>query len=374
MMGGPRHGRWPSTQTVALNGGWGARGRPDWDQDGHRGREGDQVGMEATVLFIGGTGTISSACVREAVQLGYRVSVLNRGRSEQLRPLPEGVEVLRADLTDDAAVAAALAGRRFDAVADFLSFTPDRLQRNLDLLAGRVGQYLFTSSASVYAKPVASLPLRESSPVRNPFWQYSRDKIACEELVTARYRSEGYPVTIVRPSHTYDRFAMPLAGGWQQLVRARAGKPIVVHGDGTSLWTLTHADDFAYSYAGLLAQPAAIGETYHITGDEVLTWDAIARLLAAAAGIGDVDLVHVASETVARVIPSLGPGLLGDKAHSVVFDNTKVRQLRPGFAQRVPFVAGARQIVAGFEAHPELASHDAELDAGLDELTRLARG
>ncbi len=330
--------------------------------------------MEATVLFIGGTGTISSACVREAVLLGYRVSVLNRGRSEQLRPLPEGVEVLRADLTDDAAVAAALDGRSFDAVADFLSFTPDRLQRNLDLLAGRVGQYLFTSSASVYAKPVASLPIRESSPIRNPFWQYSRDKIACEELVTARYRSEAYPVTIVRPSHTYDRFAMPLAGGWQQLVRARAGKPIVVHGDGTSLWTLTHADDFAYSYAGLLAQPAAIGETYHITGDEVLTWDAIARLLAAAAGVPDVDLVHVASETVARVIPSLGPGLLGDKAHSVIFDNTKVRELRPGFAQRVRFVAGARQIVAGFEAHPELTSHDPELDAGLDELTRLARG
>ena len=329
--------------------------------------------MQPTVLFIGGTGTISSACVREAIGLGHRVAVLNRGRTT-LRPLPDGVEVLRADLDDDQAVADALAGRSFDAVADFMSFTTDRLRRNLDLLAGRIGQYLFTSSASVYAKPVPSLPIRESSPVRNPFWQYSRDKIACEELLTARYRADGYPVTIVRPSHTYDQFSMPLHGGWQQLVRARAGKPIVVHGDGTSLWTLTHASDFAYNYAGLLAQPAAVGETYHITGDEVLTWDAIARLLAAAAGVPDVDLVHVASETFARVIPALGPGLLGDKAHSVVFDNTKVREVRPGFVQRVPFVAGARQIVAGFESHPELQQADPDLDAGLDELTRLARG
>ena len=330
--------------------------------------------MEPSVLFIGGTGTISAACVREAVGLGYRVSVLNRGRSAALRPLPDGVEELRADLDDTGAVASALAGRAFDAVADFMSFTTDRLRFNLDLLAGRVGQYLFTSSASVYAKPVGSLPIRESSPVRNPFWQYSRDKIACEELLTARYRADGYPVTIVRPSHTYDRFRVPLDGGWQQLARAREGRPIVVHGDGTSLWTLTHASDFAYSYAGLLARPAAIGETYHITGDEVLTWDAIARQLATAAGVPDVELVHVASETIARVLPALGPGLLGDKAHSVVFDNTKVRELRPGFAQRIPFATGAREIVASFDADPDLRTADPDLDAGLDELTRIARG
>lgn len=329
--------------------------------------------MEPMVLFIGGTGTISAACVREAVGLGYRVTVLNRGRST-LRPLPDGVESLHADLADTDATAAALAGREFDAVADFMSFTTDRLARNLDLLAGRFGQYLFTSSASVYAKPVASLPIRESSPVRNQFWQYSRDKIACEELLTRRYREDGLPVTIVRPSHTYDQFTVPLDGGWRQLARVRAGRPMVVHGDGTSLWTLTHARDFAYSYAGLLAQPAAIGGTYHITGDEVLTWDAIARLLAAAAGVPEPEIVHVASETIARVIPSMGPGLLGDKAHSVVFDNTAVRALRPGFAQRVRFAAGARQIIAGHDSHPELQKEDAELDAGLDELIRLARG
>jgi len=330
--------------------------------------------MGPTVLFIGGTGTISAACVREAVGLGHTVTVLNRGRKESLRPLPDGVEVLHADLEDREAVADVLAGREFDAVADFLSFTTDRLHANTDLLAGRVGQYLFISSASAYAKPVPSLPIRESSPLRNPFWQYSRDKIACEELLVARYRTEGYPITIVRPSHTYDGFLIPLDGGWTQLARLRAGRPLVVHGDGTSLWTLTHASDFAYSFAGLLAQPAAIGESYHITGDEVLTWDAIAMLLARAAGVREPQIVHVASDTIARVIPSMGPGLVGDKAHSVVFDNTKVRALRPGFAQRVPFAAGAREIIATYDAHPELQEVDPTLSAGFDRLCDLALG
>lgn len=328
--------------------------------------------MEPTILFIGGTGTISSACVREALSQGLGVTVLNRGRNT-LRPVPEGVELLRADLGDDGSVASALDGRRFDVVADFMTFIPDRLQRNIDLLSGRIGQYIFTSSASAYAKPVASLPIRESTPLRNPFWQYSRDKIACEDLLVAKYRSEGFPATIVRPSHTYDQFLNPIEGGWTQLARLRAGKPAIVHGDGTSLWTLTHASDFAYSYAGLLARPAAIGEAYHITGDEFLTWDAVYTALASAAGVPNPELVHVASETIARVIPESGPGLLGDKAHSVVFDNAKVRALRPGFVQKIPFVVGARQIVAAYDAHPELRKFDPELDAKLDELVRLAR-
>ncbi|MDQ7992092.1 MAG: NAD-dependent epimerase/dehydratase family protein [Propionicimonas sp.] len=328
--------------------------------------------MEPTVLFLGGTGTISAACVRESVALGHRVTVLNRGRSAGLRPLPDGVELLEADLDDRAGLASVLAGREFDAVADFMSFTTDRLRANTDLLAGRVGQYVFISSASAYAKPVPSLPIRESSPLRNPFWQYSRDKIACEELLTGLFRTDGYPVTIVRPSHTYDEFRVPLDGGWTQLARLRDGHPLVIHGDGTSLWTLTHASDFAYSFAGLIGQPAAVGESYHITGDEVLTWDAIAGLLARAAGVPEPMIVHVASDTIARVIPSMGPGLLGDKAHSVVFDNTKVRALRPGFVQRVPFASGARRIVAAFDAHAELRQVDPVLAAGFDRLIDLA--
>ncbi len=323
--------------------------------------------MAPTVLFIGGTGIISAACVREAVGLGYRVSVLNRGRNS-LRPVPDGVEVIHADLDDTSSVVAALSGRTFDVVADFMSFTLDRLQRNVELFAGRAGQYIFISSASAYAKPVASLPIRESTPLRNPFWQYSRDKIACEDFLVRRYREEGFPVTIVRPSHTYDQFALPIHGNWTQIARMRAGKPAVVHGDGTSLWTLTHASDFAYMFAGLLAQPAALGEAYTITGDEVLTWDAVFTALGRAAGVESPQLVHIASEALAREIPEWGPGLLGDKAHSVVFDCSKVRALRPGFAQRVPFVRGAEQIVAAFDDHPQLQDYDPALDARMDEL------
>jgi len=321
----------------------------------------------ADILFIGGTGQISASCVREAVLLGHNVTVLNRG-SAHLRSLPDVVEHLRADLDDDASLAAVLAGRDFDVVADFMSFTTDRLRRNVELLVGHVGQYIFISSASAYAKPVPSLPIRDSSPLRNPFWQYSRDKIACEEYLTAVYRRDGFPATIVRPSHTYDEYGLPLEGGWTQIARLRAGKPAIIHGDGTSLWTLTHASDFAYMFAGLLARPAAIGEAYHITGDEVLTWDAIVTELAHAAGVAEPRIVHVASDTIAKAIPAIGPSLVGDKAHSVVFDNTKVRALRPGFAQRVPFAVGARQIVAAHDTHPELCVVDADLDAAFDAL------
>lgn len=323
--------------------------------------------MEPEVLFIGGTGIISSACVAEAVGLGYRVSVLNRGRNG-LRPIPAGVEVIHADLNDTSALASAVQGRRFDVVADFMSFTRDRLQRNVELFAGRVDQYIFTSSASAYAKPVTTWPIRESTPLRNPWWQYSRDKIDCEDFLVQRYREDGFPMTIVRPSHTYDQFALPIHGNWTQIARLRAGKPAVVHGDGTSLWTLTHASDFAYMFAGLLAQPAAIGEAYTITGDEVLTWDAIFAALGRAAGVDAPQLVHIASEALAREIPEWGPGLLGDKAHSVVFDCSKVRALRPGFVQRVPFVRGAEQIVAAFDAHPELQDYNPALDARMDDL------
>lgn len=323
--------------------------------------------MQPSVLFLGGTGRISASCVAEAVSLGFRVSVVTRGQSA-LRPLPEDAEALQADLDDDTGLAAVLAGREFDVVADFLSFHPDRLGRNLDLFAGRVGQYVFISTASAYAKPVPSLPIRESMALRNPYWQYSRDKIACEDLLTARHRATGFPATIVRPSHTYDRFGSPLTGGWTQIARMRQGRPVVVHGDGTSLWTLTHASDFAYSFAGVLGHPAAIGEAFHITGDEVLTWDGIATTLATAAGVREPVLVHVASETIAARLPDLGPGLVGDKMHSVVFDNTKVRALRPGFAQRVPFHVGAREIIDTFDARPDLQRVDGVLDAALDEL------
>jgi len=323
--------------------------------------------MYPSVLFIGGSGTISSACVAEAVSLGYDVTVLNRGQS-RLRPLPADVRTIRADLDDDAAIQEALAAGQWDAVADFMSFTPDRLRRNTDLLRGRIGQYIFISSASAYAKPLASWPILESTPLRNPYWQYSRDKIAAEEYLTALYRTEGYPATIVRPSHTYDAAMVPVEGGWTTLDRLRRGRPVVVHGDGTSLWTITFNTDFAYMFAGVIAQAKAIGETYTITGDEYLTWNAIFTELAHALGVAEPDLVHIASDTIARQIPALGPGLLGDKSHSAIFDCSKVRALRPGFAQKVPFHLGARRIVDFHDAHPEIALVDDQLNADFDRL------
>jgi len=328
---------------------------------------------QPTALFIGGTGTISAACVREAQSIGFDVTVLNRGQTS-LRPVPPGVATLYADLDDDQSMADALKGRTFDCVSDFMTYETTRLRRNIDLLRGNVGQYVFISTASAYQKPVPSLPITESTPLRNDFWDYSRDKIACEDVLTQLWRSEGFPGTIVRPSHTYDQFRVPILGYWTQIARARAGKPMVVQGDGTSLWTLTHADDFAYMFAGLMARPQALGQAYHITGDEVLTWDAITRDLAAAAGVPNVPIVHVASETIARVLPDNGPGLIGDKAHSVVFDNSKVRALRPGFAQKVPFWRGARDLVAAHDAHPELDAVDPVVDAGLDKLVAWAQG
>jgi len=326
-----------------------------------------------SVLFIGGTGIISSACVREARDVGFDVTVLNRGKSK-LRPLPDGVASLHADIEDDASTASALKGRSFDVVADFMSFTTARLRRNVDLLRGHVGQYVFISSASAYQRaPPPALPITESTPLRNDYWQYSRDKIACEDYLVGLWRSEGFPGTIVRPSHTYDQFMMPLLGRWTQIARARAGKPMVLWGDGTSLWTLTHASDFAYMFAGLLGNPAARGEAYQITGDCVMTWDAIATALAEAAGVQDVKIAHVASETIGRVLPDWWPELAGDKAGCAVFDCSKVRALRPGFATKVPFWQGAREIVAAFEAHPELAVVDAKLDAAFDKLVAISQ-
>ncbi|MDR0592064.1 MAG: NAD-dependent epimerase/dehydratase family protein, partial [Bifidobacteriaceae bacterium] len=227
--------------------------------------------MEGSVLFIGGTGTISWWCVKAAQAAGWSVSLVGRGLS-QVRPLPEGVEWIKADVTDSAALAAALDGRAFDVVADFLSFEVGRLRRNVELLAGRIGQYIFISSASAYQKPVAALPITESTPLVNPFWQYSRDKIACEDHLVGLVRRDGFPATIVRPSHTYDAPMSVTPGGWTDVARMRRGRPVVVPGDGTSLWTLTHASDFAYCFVPLFADRRAIGNTFHITGDEVLTW------------------------------------------------------------------------------------------------------
>lgn len=332
---------------------------------------GHRLTSVTSILYIGGTGTISAACVRRSVSLGHRVAVLNRGSAR--RPLPPEVELIEADIRDAGSVRTAIGDRRFDVVAEFLAFTPDHVATDLDLFEGRTGQYVFISSASAYEKPPRRLPVVESTPLRNPFWQYSRDKIACEDVLVAAHRDRGLPVTIIRPSHTYDERLLPTLGGWTDIARMRAGRPVIVHGDGTSLWTITHSDDFAVAFTGLLGNPAAIGDAFTITGTHAPTWNQIYDWLADAAGVDSPDLVHVASDTIASFAPDLGPGLLGDKAHSMVFDSSKVTELVPGFRTTVTFDEGARRILAYYDANPEAQRVDDGLDAAFDRIAAHAR-
>ena len=318
------------------------------------------------VFFIGGSGVISSACSRFAVDSGIELFVLNRGRSNA-RPLPPGVTMLRADIREPGTVRDEIKDLDFDSVVDWVAFTADQVQADIDLFGGRTGQYVFISSASAYQTPPARMPVTESTPLRNPFWQYSRDKIACEDLLVSAYREHAFPATIVRPSHTYDQTLVPFDGGWTVLGRMIAGKPVIIHGDGTSLWTLTHHDDFARAFVPLLGHPRTRGEAFHITSDDVLTWNQIAQTMAAALGV-TTRLVHVPSDAIAAAEPGWGAGLLGDKAHSMVFDNTKLRRVVPGWHAVIPFEQGAREIAGWYLADPARQVTDVSLDAVIDKL------
>lgn len=323
------------------------------------------------VLLIGGTGTISSAVARRALKVGHSVTVMNRGRSS-LRPLEGGAQLLVADARDRAAVAAALEGQSFDVVVDFLSYVPEHVSAWVQQLRGTVGQYIFVSSASAYQKPPVRLPVTESTPLRNPYWQYSRDKIACEDLLAAAYREDGFPVTVIRPSHTYDQHSLPFQGRWTVLDRMLRGKPIVVHGDGTSLWTITHAADVAVGIVGLFGRDAALGEAFTVTGSDSPTWNRIYTAFAEAIGV-EAELIHAPSEMIAQEMPEWGPAFLGDKAHSMVFDTSKIRALVPGFVQTVPFDEGARMMAGWYLSHPEAQVVDGEADAAFERIVaRLA--
>ena len=323
------------------------------------------------VLFIGGSGIISSASSRLAVERGIDLYVLNRGAT-QLRPLPPEATVLHADVHDPVSVRAALGDLEFDAVVDWVAFTPEHVRSDIELFRGRTGQYVFISSASAYQTPPSRVPVTESTPLRNPYWQYSRDKIACESLLTEAYREENFPATIVRPSHTYDQTSIPFDGKWTALARMRAGKEVVVHGDGTSLWTLTHHADFARGFVPLLAHPRTVGDVFHITSDDVLTWDQIAHTLAAALGVTP-RIVHVPSDAIAAADPQWGSGLIGDKAHSMVFDNSKLRTVVPDFCATIPFEQGAREIVGWHDEDPARQQIDERLDALMDKLVATYR-
>jgi nucleoside-diphosphate-sugar epimerase len=306
--------------------------------------------MSLKVLFIGGTGIISSACSALAIERGIDLYLLNRGNAP--RPVPTGATVLRGDIRDLESARSALSGQSFDVVVNWIAFTTEHVETDLELFRGRVGQYIFISSASAYQKPPLSVPITESTVLHNPVWDYSRAKIACEERLVRAYREEDFPATIVRPSHTYDQTLLPMSGGYTTIDRMRQGKPVVVHGDGASLWTLTHHRDFARGFVGLLGNPQTIGEAFHITSDEVLTWDQIYRIFATAAGAPPPTLVHVPSEVIAVYDRRIGDGLLGDKAHCGVFDNSKIKRFVPDYMATIPLYLGAREVMAWYDADP----------------------
>ncbi len=319
------------------------------------------------VLFIGGTGIISSACSALAVERGIDLTLLNRGETSK-RAVPEDARVVHGDIRDPVTVERALGDETFDVVVEWIAFTPEHIETDLELFRGRTGQYVFISSASAYRKPPGKLPVTESTLLDNPYWEYSRNKIACEERLVRAFREEKFPMTIVRPSHTYDKTLLPMRGGYTVVKRMRQGKPVVVHGDGSSLWVLTHHRDFAKAFVGLLGHPHAIGEPFHITSDEVLTWNEIFRLVAHAAGVDDPNLVHVPSDVIAGYDADWGASLLGDKTHSMTFDNTKIKRLVPDFAATIPFVRGIEEIMAWYDADPARRVVDEKFDALLDEI------
>ncbi len=317
------------------------------------------------VLFVGGTGIISSACSELALGRGIELTLLCRRRS--IRPVPRGARVLEVDIRDPPSVRRVLGTAQFDAVVDWIAFTPEHVETDLDLFRGRTGQYVFISSASVYQTPPGRMPITESTPLDNPVWEYSRNKIACEERLIRAYREEKFPITIVRPSHTYDATLLPPHGGYTVIARMRRGQPVVVHGDGSSLWVLTHHRDFAQGLVGLLAHPATLGEAFHITSDELLTWDQIHHILARAAGT-EARILHVPSDLITRYDRDWGDSLLGDKTHSVIFDNSKLRRVVPDFVARIPFVRGAEEIVAWYDADPARQVVDEAVNRTMDRI------
>jgi nucleoside-diphosphate-sugar epimerase len=318
------------------------------------------------VLFLGGNGMISSACAREVVRAGHDLTIFTR--STGTRDLPPEVRRTQVDVHDPALLREALADRNFDVVVNFVGYKPDHISADTETFAGRTGQYVFISTASVYARPIALLPITESTPRRNNGFAYPQDKIACEEVLEQAYREFDFPATIVRPAHTYDETVVPMLGGWTLIERMRQGKPVVVHGDGTSLWALTHSSDFARAFVPLLGNSHTLGDSVHITSDEVLTWDQIHQIMARAAGVTP-KLVHRSSEDVGVEIPDWAAVLVHDFAHTLLFDNTKLRRFVPGFAARIPFDVGAREIVAYHEANPARRRVNADLDAAFDRLS-----
>jgi nucleoside-diphosphate-sugar epimerase len=338
-------------------------------------------------LFIGGTGTISAAVSERVLDLGWELWLLNRGgrsldahksgaqagSGRELAGAPGLFHHIQCDISAEKEAAEKLTGLSFDVVADFIAYRPEQVERDYRLFCGKTAQYIFISSASAYQKPLSDYRVSEATPLANPCWDYSRQKIACEEFLMEMYRKDGFPITIVRPSHTYDERKVPLGvhgknGSWQVLKRIIEEKPVIIHGDGTSLWTMTHAKDFARAFTGIMGNLHAVGEAVQITGDETLTWNQIYAAIAAALG-KPLKAVHVASEFLAAAGDyDFYGGLVGDKANSVVFDNTKLKRLVPGYVSEIRFDQGVRDTIAYILAHPECQIEDSEFDTWCDQV------
>ena len=304
------------------------------------------------VLFIGGTGNISASVSRLCVERGIELHLLNRGHRDVAIP---GAHVIRVDITNLAEMRSSLEGLRWDAVVDWIAFSEDDIERDISLFRGATKQFVFISTASAYRKPPPQPVITEDSPLENPWWEYSRKKIACEQRLRRAYREEGFPATIVRPSHTYDTVIPVPIGGWTEytiIERLKTGRKIIIHDRGASLWTMTHADDFAKGLVGLLGLEAAIGEDFHITSDEVLTWNQIYGAIAEAAGCV-ANVAYIPTSAIVECEPSLTGTLKGDKALETIFDNSKIRRFVPGFAATIPFREGIARTLAWFEADPK---------------------
>ncbi|MBQ9140192.1 MAG: SDR family oxidoreductase [Lachnospiraceae bacterium] len=323
-------------------------------------------------LFIGGTGTISTAISKKLLEEGWDLYLLNRGNRNDV--LPAGAHTLIVeDVNDEAAVAEVIKDLNFDVVCDFIAFVPAQLERDYRLFQNKTKQFMFISSASAYQKPLSDYKITESTPLANPYWEYSRNKIACEEYLMKMYRENAFPITIIRPSHTYDERSVPLGvhgdkGSWQVVKRMLEGKPVIVHGDGTSLWTMTHNSDFAKAFVGLMGNIHAIGEAYQITSDESLTWNQIYKIIADCLGV-EYKPYYVPSDFLHAVGKyDFAGGLIGDKANSVVFDNAKVKRAVPGFTATVRLDMGMKQTIEYILSHPECQVEDPEFDEWCDKV------
>ncbi|MEJ6949784.1 SDR family oxidoreductase [Natronospora cellulosivora (SeqCode)] len=320
------------------------------------------------VLFIGGTGIISQAVSKLLVEENIELYLFNRGNNSDL--IPDGARLIKGNIRNKELSYDILKDYQFDVVVNWIAFNTEHIKTDIELFKDKIRQYIFISSASAYQKPLNNYLITESTPLCNPYWDYSQDKIACEELLLQEYRSNGFPVSIVRPSYTYGNTMIPAALNswdypWSLIDRMRKGKKIIVHGDGSSLWTMTHNSDFARGFIGLISNDKAIGHAFHITSDEVLTWDHIYQTIARAAGV-EANLIHMASDYIISHYPEKKGSLLGDKAVSAVFDNSKIKSFVPDFKARVSFAEGIKRTINYFESNPEMCKIDSDWNKKMD--------